>query len=133
MNGISNNNIGERYIPGVCNIGKSEIKRRKQAGWSGLIITVILLGLLVYFDVPRPWRLVIFIPVFNFSPEIGKTILSNYRCCRSYHILLSAAVATTGGEFMKMVNKKIKSKLLIHTEEQVYDYWQETHNLLQLF
>jgi len=117
---------------------------------------VILLGLLVYFDVPRPWRLVIFIPammtaigslqarmhfcayfgmqgVFNFSPEIGKTILSNYRCCRSYHILLSAAVATTGGEFMKMVNKKIKSKLLIHTEEQVYDYWQETHNLLQLF
>ena len=27
MNGISNNNIGERYIPGVCNIGKSEIKR----------------------------------------------------------------------------------------------------------
>lgn len=96
MNGISNNNIGERYIPGVCNIGKSEIKRRKQAGWSGLIITVILLGLLVYFDVPRPWRLAIFIPammtaigflqarmhfcayfgmqgVFNFSPEIGKT------------------------------------------------------------
>ncbi len=96
MNGISNNNMGERYIPGVCNIGKSEIKRRKQAGWAGLIIIVILLGLLVYFNAPRPWRLVIFIPammtaigflqarmhfcayfgmqgLFNFSPDIGKT------------------------------------------------------------
>ncbi|CAG1001590.1 MAG: hypothetical protein OIN86_05570 [Candidatus Methanoperedens sp.] len=96
MNAMSNDNAEDKYIPGVCNIGKSEIKRRKQAGWSGLIITVILLGLLVYFDVPRPWRLVIFIPammtaigflqahmhfcayfgmqgVFNFSPEIGKT------------------------------------------------------------
>jgi len=96
MNELSNNNIGEQYIPGVCNIGKSEIKRRKQAGWSGLIITLILLGLLIYFDMPRSWRLVIFIPammtaigflqaqmhfcayfgmqgVFNFSPEIGKT------------------------------------------------------------
>lgn len=96
MNGMSNNNVEDKYIPGVCNIGKSEIKRRKQAGWSGLIITVILLGLLIYFDMPRPWRLVIFIPamimaigflqarmhfcayfgmhgVFNFSPDIGKT------------------------------------------------------------
>ncbi len=96
MNGMSNNNVEDKYIPGVCNIGKSEIKRRKQAGWSGLIITVILLGLLVYFDAPRPWRLVIFIPammaaigflqarmhfcayfgmhgVFNFGPDIGKT------------------------------------------------------------
>ncbi|MBE0520671.1 MAG: hypothetical protein IBX39_00165 [Candidatus Methanoperedenaceae archaeon] len=96
MNGISNNHVQDKYIPGVCNIGKSEVKRRKQAGWSGLIITVILLGLLIYFDMPRPWRLVIFIPamimaigflqarmhfcayfgmhgVFNLSPDIGKT------------------------------------------------------------
>ncbi len=96
MDGMSNYNVADKYVPGVCNIGKREIKKRKQAGWAGLIITVILLGLLIYFDKPRPWRLVIFIPamimaigflqarmhfcayfgmqgVFNFSPEIGKT------------------------------------------------------------
>ncbi|MCZ7400690.1 MAG: hypothetical protein O8C61_00540 [Candidatus Methanoperedens sp.] len=96
MSDMSDHNEEDKYIPGVCNIGKSEIKRRKQAGWSGLIITLILLGLLLYFDAPRPWRLVIFIPammtatgflqahmhfcayfgmrgLFNFSPDIGKT------------------------------------------------------------
>jgi hypothetical protein len=85
----------DQYIPGVCNIGKSEIERRKQAGWIGLIATVSLYSLFVYLDVSRIWRLVIFIPavmaavgflqarmhfcayfgmrgVFNFE-EIGKT------------------------------------------------------------
>jgi len=96
MNGMSDNNVEDKYIPGVCNIGKPEIKRRKQAGWTGLIITVILLGMFLYFDMPHLWRLIIFIPamitaigflqarmhfcayfgmhgVFNFSPDIGKT------------------------------------------------------------
>jgi hypothetical protein len=96
MDGMSNYDLENKYVPGVCNIGRSEIKRRKQAGWTGLIITVILLGLLIYFDMPRSWRLVIFIPaiimaigflqarmhfcayfgmqgVFNFSSDIGKT------------------------------------------------------------
>ena len=85
-----------RYIPGVCNIGKSETNRRKQAGWFGLILTVLLLGMFVFLNAPRLWRLIIFIPatmaaigflqarmhfcayfgmlgVFNFSPEVGKT------------------------------------------------------------
>ncbi len=96
MDGMLNYDVENKYVPGVCNIGRSEIKRRKQAGWTGLIITVILLGLLIYFNMPRPWRLVIFIPamimaigflqaymhfcayfgmhgVFNFSSDIGKT------------------------------------------------------------
>ncbi|MCZ7381016.1 MAG: hypothetical protein O8C64_05535 [Candidatus Methanoperedens sp.] len=51
-----------QYIPGVCNIGRSEIKMRKLAGWVGLVITIILYGSLVYFGVPRIWRLIIFIP-----------------------------------------------------------------------
>ncbi|VVB89708.1 Uncharacterised protein [uncultured archaeon] len=86
----------DKYIPGVCNIGKSETERRKQAGWIGLVITVLLYILFVYLDVPRLLRLAIFIPammaaagflqahmhfcayfgmsgVFNFSKEIGKT------------------------------------------------------------
>lgn len=86
----------EHYIPGVCNIGKSEIKRREQAGWFGVVTAVILYSLIVYLNAPRLWRLIIFIPasvavigflqarthfcayfgmkgVFNLSPYIGET------------------------------------------------------------
>ena len=85
-----------RYIPGVCNIGNSEVRRRKMAGWAGLAITVLLYGLLVLSDTPRSLRLIIFIPaamaaigflqarthfcayfglrgVYNFSYEVGVT------------------------------------------------------------
>ncbi len=86
----------DQYIPGACNIGKSEIERRKQGGWIGLTATIILYVLLAYFETARIWRLIIFIPataaavgflqarmhfcayfgmvgVFNFGPEVGKT------------------------------------------------------------
>lgn len=91
-----NGSKDEHYIPGVCNIGKNEIKRREQAGWFGVITAVILYSLIVYLNAPRLWRLIIFIPttmaaigflqarmhfcayfgmrgVFNFSPAAGKT------------------------------------------------------------
>lgn len=50
------------YIPGVCNIGLDEIKRRKIGGWSGLIITIALWGAFLLFDIPRIWSLLIFFP-----------------------------------------------------------------------
>lgn len=49
-----------RYIPGVCNIGPDEIKRRKIGGWSGLIITIALWGAFFLFDIPRIWTLLLF-------------------------------------------------------------------------
>ncbi len=86
----------DKYIPGACNIGKSEIRMRRLTGWLGLIVTVILYILFVYLELPRLWRLVLFIPsvtaaigflqarmhfcayfgmvgVFNFRTEVGKT------------------------------------------------------------
>lgn len=50
------------YIPGVCNIGPEEIKKRKQVGWMGLTATGVLWSLLVGFDTPAIWRLLLFIP-----------------------------------------------------------------------
>ncbi len=55
------------YIPGVCNIGEEEIKRRKIAAWSSLAITVILFVSLLYLDVNRIWRLSIFFTVTSFA------------------------------------------------------------------
>lgn len=51
-----------QYIPGVCNIGPDEIKKRKQAGWVGLVATVALWTFFFWFDTPAAWRLTLFIP-----------------------------------------------------------------------
>jgi len=87
---------GVRYIPGVCNIGRAEIRRRRQSGWFGLGLTVVLWALFVLLGVAAPWRLVLFLPaavgaagflqaalhfcaafgmrgVFNFGPAVGTT------------------------------------------------------------
>lgn len=50
------------YIPGVCNIGPAEIAKRKQAGWSGLIATVVLWGIFITFGTPHVWRLLLSLP-----------------------------------------------------------------------
>lgn len=52
----------DKYIPGVCNIGEEEIKKRKQAGWMGLVATIALWALFIWFDVSQAWRLTIFLP-----------------------------------------------------------------------
>ena len=86
----------DQYIPGVCNIGPAEIKRRTRSGWVGVIATILLWVVFWLFHVPAPWRLLLFFPaavgatgflqaamhfcaafgmqgIFNFGPEIGKT------------------------------------------------------------
>lgn len=85
-----------RYIPGVCNIGPAEIKRRRRSGWFGLGATIVLWLAFVVFRVSAPWRLLLFLPAFmsaegflqaafhfcagfgsrglyNFGTEVGKT------------------------------------------------------------
>jgi len=54
--------IQNKYIPGVCNIGPEEIKKRKQAGWMGFIATVALWAVFVWFGVAPAWRLLLFLP-----------------------------------------------------------------------
>jgi len=51
-----------QYIPGVCNIGPTEIKKRKQSGWMGLTATILLWAAFLWFDVPAVWRLTLFLP-----------------------------------------------------------------------
>lgn len=51
-----------QYIPGTCNIGPEEIEKRKQTGWIGLTVTVLLWALFIWFDIPRIWKLTLFFP-----------------------------------------------------------------------
>ena len=84
------------YQPGVCNIGRVEIARRKRVGWIGVVATVVLSLVLVLFHVSAVWRLLLFVTaifaaigflqaymrfcagfgfrgVFNFEHQVGRT------------------------------------------------------------
>jgi hypothetical protein len=86
----------QEYIPGVCNIGPAEIKARIRAGWLGLIATLLMWIGCILFNIPAPWKMILFFPatmsavgflqaamhfcaafgvlgVFNFGREVGKT------------------------------------------------------------
>src|SRR3989338_1590612 len=52
----------DKYIPGVCNIGPAEIKKRKQAGLIGVRVTGVLVVLFIWLDSSSIWRLTLFIP-----------------------------------------------------------------------
>ena len=86
----------EAYIPGVCNIGKAETRRRKLIGWIALIFCITTWAAFILLKVATPWRLLLFFPamiaaigflqaawhfcakyglngVFNFGRNVGKT------------------------------------------------------------
>ena len=50
------------YIPGVCNIGREEIARRRNFGWISLAIVIVVFFALVWSGVNSWWRLFIFLP-----------------------------------------------------------------------
>jgi hypothetical protein len=50
------------YIPGVCNIGKEERKKRRLSGYFGLILTVLMYAGFYYFDVIKGIRFLVFFP-----------------------------------------------------------------------
>ncbi|MDP2156845.1 MAG: hypothetical protein Q8K68_03945 [Nitrospirota bacterium] len=58
------NTMNNEYIPGVCNIGPDEIKRRIQVGLVGLVATGLLAAALLWFDAPWYARLALFVPAF---------------------------------------------------------------------
>ena len=59
---MMNLKTSNQYIPGVCNIGAAEIKKRKQAGWIGLVAIAMLWTLFIWFDAPHIWSLTLFFP-----------------------------------------------------------------------
>ena len=88
--------LNSEYVPGVCNIGPSEVTKRKQAGWLGLAFTIVLWMVFSILRVPSEWKLLLLLPatmsaigfiqarmhfcvafgiigLFNFSLKVGKT------------------------------------------------------------
>ena len=53
----------DRYVPGVCNIGAWEIRRRRRFAYLGFAAAVILFVVLVAIGAPAWTRLFVFLPV----------------------------------------------------------------------
>lgn len=51
------------YKPGVCNIGKNEIRKRYALGAAGLIFSAVLVYILVFLSMPKLYLLIAFIPL----------------------------------------------------------------------
>jgi hypothetical protein len=77
------------YQPGVCNIGKAEIRQRQQTGVIGAVVTVLALAAFVAFGVPDVWRLFVLLPAglgaagflqgaFKFCARFGMSGLFNF-------------------------------------------------------
>lgn len=52
----------DEYIPGVCNIGKKEIERRKRAAILSFILCILYIAFIEWLDAEKTWRLLLFIP-----------------------------------------------------------------------
>lgn len=69
------------YVPGSCNIGAAEIQRRKRIGFIGLGIAFLIFLILEIIDAPKPYRFLIFPPVFY---SLSGFIQARHRFCYIY-------------------------------------------------
>lgn len=69
------------YVPGVCNIGPAEIRRRRMVGWLGVVGVAVLCVCLRLVDADPLWRLAVFIPA---SLAASGFIQARMRFCANF-------------------------------------------------
>ena len=73
--------MSSNYIPGTCNIGAGEIRRRQSVALFGLFLTVFSMTTLLATDQSESARLSVFIPAMIFSVGF---IQSRSKFCLAY-------------------------------------------------
>jgi hypothetical protein len=73
--------LSQEYIPGSCNIGKGEIRRRQVVALAGAVISTTSLVGLISTDAARSARFSLFIPLMIFA--IG-FVQSRKKFCLAY-------------------------------------------------
>jgi len=73
--------VGAEYIPGTCNIGKGEIRRRQLVAIFGLFLTTFSAATIIATDQSKNSRFSIFLPALIFS--IG-FVQSRKKFCLAY-------------------------------------------------
>ena len=94
------------YVSGACNIGPSEIKRRRQGALVGAILFAITTLLFVITDAPKSTRLLVFIPALLFTVGI---IQSRKRFCVAYGFLGIFNFEKLGKTTKIKVNEQLKA------------------------
>lgn len=73
--------MSAQYIPGTCNIGKGEIRRRQLVALIGIFLTVSSAATLIATEQSRSARLSVFLPALVFA--IG-LVQSKSKFCLAY-------------------------------------------------
>lgn len=74
----------QEYIPGTCNIGKGEIRRRQIVAIAGAVMSFVSFVGLISNDAAKSARLSLFVPLFVFA--IG-FVQSRKKFCLAYGFL----------------------------------------------
>ena len=72
------------YIPGTCNLGKAEIRRRQFVALLGLILTISSFTGLIAAEATQSARFTLFVPLLVFSIEF---VQSRKRFCLAYGLM----------------------------------------------
>jgi hypothetical protein len=99
-------NVNDKYAPGVCNIGRAEIRARLRIGWFGLIVTAVLWIMLILLHAPLLWGLLLFLPA---SSGVTGFLQAALHFCAGFGMRgvfnfgdkLNAAESVTAAEFRR--------------------------------
>jgi hypothetical protein len=84
-----------QYIPGVCNIGRAEVRQRKLLGWIMLVVTVGSWIVFSVFGVSKVWRLALFVPA---SLAATGFLQAAWHFCATFGVLGARNFGTTVGK-----------------------------------
>jgi hypothetical protein len=97
------------YVPGSCNLGKSEIRRRQFVALLGLFLTGSTLAGLIGTDAPSSARWGLFVPLMVFSVGF---IQSRKKFCLAYGFMGTFNLGKLGD---RKADRKTALKILIQS------------------
>lgn len=70
--------VSNDYVPGACNIGSAEIRRRRNMGWASLAVFVAGLAVILATGGAAWWSLLLFLPALGAAAGF---VQAAYRFC----------------------------------------------------
>ena len=108
--------MSSEYIPGSCNIGTGEIRRRQAVALFGLFLTIFSITTLLATDQNKSARLSVFIPAMIFSVGF---IQSRSKFCLAYGLAGTfnfdrlGKISKVGSAADRMADRKTAALILI--------------------
>jgi hypothetical protein len=106
----------QEYIPGVCNIGPAERRKRRNSGIAGAVTTILILAVLLFTGDPVWWRFVLIIPAAGAA--IGFLQYALHFCAGFgmkgiYNVINSAGVVDNVGLEESRLKDKRKAQQIV--------------------